>query len=414
MAKEPLGLSNGKNKSLACFLLHIVHMDGKSSIRLIDEKEKILSLWADRCRKEVPAAETEPSFALRDSLPHFLEHLSEALSTKRRFDLKVVLASDDEAKRIGEQHGADRADNKNYELTEVIFEYHILREVIFQILEIDGPLAPILRDIILNAIEQGVNDAAVRFSEIHTDIQQGFVNTLTHDLKTPITAAKMSAELVLRRSDIPGLAIIVIKKIVVSMNRLDSMIRDLLDNGRIRAGEQLSLQFIPCDLNLVVRQVVEEMSIIHGDRFIFDSKETIEGCFGCDGIRRAVENLVGNAVKYSTQQTPVTVSLKREKMAVELTVHNEGPPISENEIPKLFQQFHRSESAETGTKVGWGLGLTLVKGVVDAHKGKVRVESKEGKGTSFIIDIPFSENNLDQRPETRDQRPLPRISDAQK
>ena len=385
-------------------------MVGKSSIRLIDEKEKILSLWAVHCRKEVPAAETEPSFLLRDSLPLFLEHLSQALSTNRRFDLQAILASDDEAKSIGEQHGADRADNKNYELTEVIFEYHILREVIFQVLEIDGPLAPILRDIVLNAIEEGVNDAAVRFTENHRDIQQGFVNTLTHDLKTPITAAKMNAELILRRSDLPDPTINSVKKIIVSMNRIDSMIRDLLDNGKLRAGEQLSLQFIPCDLNLVVREVVDEMSIIHGDRFIYKPKGAVKGCFGCDGIRRAVENLVGNAVKYSTPKTPITVSLKPEKMSVELTVHNEGPPISENEIPKLFQQFHRSESAEAGTKVCWGLGLTLVKGVVDSHKGKVRVESKEGKGTSFIIDIPFSENTPDQRPETRDQRPETRDS----
>src|ERR1035437_6875472 len=154
-------------------------MDGKSSNRLIDKKEKILSLWAERCIKEVPSAGTEPAFALRDSLPSFLEHLSEALATNRRLDLKAVFARDEEAKRIGKQHGKDRADNKNYELAEVIFEYHILREVIFQVLETDGQLAAALRDIVLDAIEQAVNDAAVKFTEIHTDIQQGFVNTLT-------------------------------------------------------------------------------------------------------------------------------------------------------------------------------------------------------------------------------------------
>jgi signal transduction histidine kinase len=102
-----------------------------------------------------------------------------------------------------------------------------------------------------------------------------------------------------------------------------------------------------------------------------------------------MENLLENAVKYGTPKTPITVSLKRGKTAIKLIVHNQGSPIAENEIPFLFEQYRRSKRASEGTKTGWGLGLTLVKGVVDAHKGKVRIESVEGKGTSFILEIPF-------------------------
>jgi len=106
-------------------------------------------------------------------------------------------------------------------------------------------------------------------------------------------------------------------------------------------------------------------------------------------LRRAIENLVGNAVKYGTPDTPITISLRRGKSAVELVVHNEGSPISESDAPLLFQQYRRSKRAQEGTKTGWGLGLTLVKGVVDAHQGKIRVESALGKGTSFILEIPI-------------------------
>jgi hypothetical protein len=100
-------------------------------------------------------------------------------------DFKSVLAHDDTATRIGKMHGADRASNRSYNLGEVIFEYHILREVLFQTLEEDGPVAPYQRDIILDSIEQAVNDAAVEFSQVHTDIQKKFINTLTRHLKTP-------------------------------------------------------------------------------------------------------------------------------------------------------------------------------------------------------------------------------------
>lgn len=364
-------------------------MTGISSSRLKDKKEKILSLWEERCLKEVASAGTVTSLALRDSLPSYLDHLSECLATNSRMDFRSIHARDAEATRVGKKHGTDRAESKSYELTEVIFEYHILREVLFQVLENEGPLDPIQRDITLDSLEQAVNDAAVEFSEIHTDVQQKFVDTLTHDLKNPITSAKMNADLILRRTDLPVPVITSAKRINGSLNRLTSMIHDLLDASKVRAGEELSLNFEKCDLDGMIREVVEDMEITYGDRFIFDSNEAIEGHWGCDGLRRAIENLIVNAVKYSTPQTPITISLHRQKTGVEVSVHNRGPVISEVEIPLLFQRFRRSKSAHEGNKTGWGLGLTLVKGVVDAHKGKVRVESNEKTGTSFILEIPF-------------------------
>jgi signal transduction histidine kinase len=105
-------------------------------------------------------------------------------------------------------------------------------------------------------------------------------------------------------------------------------------------------------------------------------------------VKRAVENLIDNAVKYGSSGTPIKVSLKGGMESVEITVHNEGPVLTEDEIPRLFQNFQRTERAEEGMQSGWGLWLTVVKGVVEAHKGKIRVESREGKGTGFVLEIP--------------------------
>jgi signal transduction histidine kinase len=366
-------------------------MAGTDSNRLKDKKEEILCLWEERCIKEVPSAGSGATLALRDSVPVYLDHLSEALATNLRLNFSAILERDQDATRIGKMHGAERASNRSYLLTEVIFEYSILRQVIFQVLEKDGPLEIIQRDIILDSLEQAVNDAAVEFSEVHADIQQKFINTLTHDLKNPITSAKMNAEIILKRSDTNATSLMSLKRIIVSLKRLDSMIHDLLDASRVRAGQRLSLQFVQCDLNTMAQEVVEEMTLVHGDRFILQSTGAIEGNWGCDGLRRAVENLIINAVKYGLPLTPITVSLKRELTGIEIKVHNEGRHISDNEIPLLFQQYRRAKSAVESKQTGWGLGLTLVKGVVEAHRGKVRVESSEGMGTSFILEIPFSE-----------------------
>ena len=365
-------------------------MTGINSKRLKDKKEKVLSLWEERSLKEVDAARTQGSLALRDSLPLYLDHLSDCLSTNCKMDFKSIFKRDAEGTRIGKMHGADRAENRNYELSEVIFEYHILREVIFQVLENEEPLEPMQRDIILDSLEQAVNDAAVEFSEVHADVQQKFVNTLTHDLKNPITAAKMNAEMISLRTDVPPACIVSSKRIIRSLNRLNSMIHDLLDAGRIRAGEALILQFVNCDISIMMREVVDEMSVTYGDRFVFEPKEPAVGNWGRDGLRRALENLMVNAVKYSTPETPITISLFCQKTGIEIGVHNEGVPIPKEEIPILFELYRRSKSAVEGAKMGWGLGLTLVKGVVSAHGGKIRVESAPGKGTSFILEIPFT------------------------
>ena len=93
-------------------------------------------------------------------------------------DIKSVLIHDKESIRIGKLRGADRAGHAGYRLTEVIFEYNILREVIFHIMEKEGPFTDLERDIVLDSIEQAVNDAAVTFSEVHEAIQQTFLNTL--------------------------------------------------------------------------------------------------------------------------------------------------------------------------------------------------------------------------------------------
>ena len=104
------------------------------------KQEQILCLWETRCLEEVTSARSSDSLALRNSLPLYLEHLSEALATNRRTDLRSVSLHDEESTRIGKLHGADRATNRSYTLNEVIVEYHILREVLFRVLEADGVL----------------------------------------------------------------------------------------------------------------------------------------------------------------------------------------------------------------------------------------------------------------------------------
>jgi len=128
------------------------------------------------------------------------------------------------------------------------------------------------------------------------------------------------------------------------------------------------------------------LNFAYGERFIVVSDTAIRSNCSRKEIRRVIENLAINAVKYGAANTPITLTLEQIETQISLTIHNEGNPISSEAQSILFQQFRRSICAEDQT--GWGLGLFLAKSIIEAHQGTIEVESAEGKGTSFIVKLP--------------------------
>lgn len=224
--------------------------------------------------------------------------------------------------------------------------------------------------------------------ERERDLREQFVITLSHDLRTPLTAAKIGAQIISRKSSDVDAVNRSANRIVDNMNRADTMIRDLLDTNRLKAGEKISLDIGHCHLNKIVQDALEELSTVHGDRFQFEASENFEGQWSCSGLRRIVENLCNNAIKYGSPHSPVSVRLAGDENWICMKVHNEGNPISPADQAKLFDPFNRSKSAQESTHRGWGLGLTLVKGLTEAHGGRVEVVSSPEKGTTFTVNLP--------------------------
>lgn len=360
-------------------------MPNQTANRLIKNTEKILKLWSTRAQREITEALPLERLALRDSLPEYLNHMAEALSkTTKRTPAKNA-HDKSESTRIGHQHGHDRAVLSQYSIDEVIFEFHLLREVIFQVLEEKKPLSVRDRNVIISSIEQAVNDSATHFAKELREMQKKTIVTLTHDLRTPVSIAKISAELILKYhvKDATGnLA----SKIVANMIRIDSMVDELLDATRIRAGKNLGLEFHEMDLAKLSREIIHELKVVFGDRIALKAKGSIFGYWSEQGLRRLIENLISNAVKYGAEDSPITVSVSQVIQGTKIEVHNKGNPIRKDDIPILFDDYERG--ADTKGQTGWGIGLTLVKAVTEAHKGRINVESSIKQGTSFVIILP--------------------------
>ncbi|MEG5170599.1 HAMP domain-containing sensor histidine kinase [Microcoleus sp. B3-D7] len=360
-------------------------MSNQASDRLKQNAEKIMRMWEKRAREEVSASTHQDSLVLQDSLPLYLNQLVDELSNRIVRTSARITADEVESTRIGKLHGHERAGYADYSMSHLIFEYHLLRQVIFQVLEEEAPLEVQDRDIIIGSIEQAVNDAATQFSETLRDIQELFMVTLTHDLRNPINVVKMGTQLTLRRLERGDTNTDVAARMLNAINRLDSMIQNLLDASRLRAGQSLKIEFEECDFVMLVQEVVEDLSFAYGERFVVVSNSEMRTFCSRKEIRRVIENLAINAVKYGAPSTPITLTLQQTETQISLTIHNEGDPIALDAQSILFQQFRRTICAEEQT--GWGLGLFLAKSIIEAHKGTLTVESVEGKGTSFIITL---------------------------
>lgn len=352
----------------------------------------------------VPAASNHSELALLDRLPDFIENLINSLL--HGHDDKNESSSNE----LGCEHGKQRAQLSGYSLKQVITEYHLLKKVIFEFIRAQGLLTTECQNVIQDVFDVGIMEAAIQFTDfrgaeaeqdlilskknerelqIQRDLRDQFVFTLSHDLRTPLTSAKMQAQLLMRKHNDEN-TLQTLHKIIDRLDSTDEMIENLLDASRIKAGEHLPLDIHECHLEEIVKRTIEDMSISNGDRFVFNATGNFNGHWSCSGLRRILENLCNNAVKYGAAQTPITISLKElPENQISISVHNEGNPIPIDEQKTIFDPFRRSKTADVGNQKGWGLGLTLVRGIAEAHGGHTEVESSQEDGTTFSVILPF-------------------------
>jgi PAS domain S-box-containing protein len=224
-------------------------------------------------------------------------------------------------------------------------------------------------------------------------MREMFVFALTHDLRNPLTAILSCAELIMRQSP-SGMAHEMAERIIKDGRRADFMITQLLDANRLRSGKRIALPLEETNLWECVTSVLKELELIHGNRFVLKSNTPIRGYWNQDSLRRILENLLTNALKYGEASALITIILARStEDRVRLSVHNRGKPISPRDQESLFAQFRRTDDAIASGKSGWGVGLSVVQELAEAHGGKVSVMSGEGVGTTFTVELP-----LDARP----------------
>lgn len=211
----------------------------------------------------------------------------------------------------------------------------------------------------------------------------------SHDLKTPLSAILMAAQL-LRGSPSEERQRALANLITESAERSDRLIRDFLDFTLARVGQGIRIHEAMADIHQVVGRALEELRVAF-PQAVLEHQATGQGraIFDSDRIRQLVANLVANSVAYGDLAKPVRITTQGAVQSVRVSVHNAGPAIPAHARATLFEAMARG--SDRGDPRSVGLGLFIVREIARAHGGDVEVASDEASGTTFTFSMPIKE-----------------------
>jgi two-component system phosphate regulon sensor histidine kinase PhoR len=226
-------------------------------------------------------------------------------------------------------------------------------------------------------------------------IRTEFIDNLSHELRTPLTTVSLLAETLVREADAAGQSIPPrmrdrIGKIEVETDHLVQMVEELLDLSRIESGGPM-VMLDEVDLRRLAVAAVERLRLFaerQGVELRSDVPETIPPIRGAeDRLGQVLVNLLHNAVKFSPDGGIVTVRVEPSAEEVVVAVEDHGIGIARADQARIFERFYKADKARRRGG-GTGLGLAIARHVVEAHGGRIRVDSEEGRGSTFSFSIP--------------------------
>jgi heavy metal sensor kinase len=212
-----------------------------------------------------------------------------------------------------------------------------------------------------------------------------------HELRTPLAILQGETEVALRSPNLPEEIRLVLASNLEELDRLKRIVNDMLTIAEAEAGRQVLMKD-PLDMKPLLEDLVDQMRLLALDRSVQIDLECIQEMWvDADKlwIRRAIINLLDNAIKYSKDGGKVEISATSRDSWMYLEIKDYGIGISPEDLPHIFDRLYRADPARSRDSGGAGLGLSLVKWIIEAHKGSISVESKTDHGSCFKISLPI-------------------------
>ena len=358
------------------------------SLLIKTESKTLLAAWRDEVKK-LPSAKNLDTPTLNDHIPDLIEELSNELSV---YDTEQTLV--DELKKSPVTHGLDRL-RIGFDVEELVAEYNALRYVILDLAQkniskLDGPEAHTINRVIDKSIALAVKTYSDRKALDIKNQRAEHLSFVAHDLRTPLAAIGMATALLKRsfpKEAQNETSARYLEELQRNIIRLDTLIvkvvQEEVDQTAQRNLIQKEVKLRPLVESLL--QDIKSLAEVSNTALVNSVPEEITAFADANLLTLIFQNLISNAINF-TEQGTVTVGAKdlKESTVIECWVSDTGVGISADRLESIFDKFETS-----GKKGGIGLGLAIVKKFVEAHGGKVTVESKLGSGSTFRFTFPY-------------------------
>jgi heavy metal sensor kinase len=249
----------------------------------------------------------------------------------------------------------------------------------------------------ISRLTKTLNAMIGRLERSFAQIRQ-FTGDASHELRTPLAILMGELEMALHSKRTAHEYQEIIASAIEEVSRLSQVVKNLLELSRADAG-QVPLDLKDLNLSALLEDMVEDAMILAEEKNIL-VRSTIEPRVMLHGdkvrLHQALLNIVDNAVKYTQSGGNITISLRVQDHEALVSVSDSGFGIPEEDIPYIFDRFYRVDKSRSAEISGHGLGLSIVRWVVEAHRGRIKVTSNIGKGTIFFLWLPLE--NPDMKP----------------
>lgn len=222
------------------------------------------------------------------------------------------------------------------------------------------------------------------------EVRRDFIANISHELKTPIGAVSLLAEALVSASDEPEQVKRFAKRLTKESERLARITQEIIELSRLQATDALTRADL-VDIDHVVAVAIDQNRVVadsHRINLVSGGDAGAE-VFGDETLLvTALHNLIANAIQYSPEGSRIGIGVSQVDGIVEIAVTDQGVGIPEDELDRVFERFFRSDPARSRNTGGSGLGLSIVKHVVQNHGGDIRVWSQPGNGSTFTIRLP--------------------------
>jgi signal transduction histidine kinase len=359
--------------------------------------EGILGEW-DEFARTIPAAASMNPQALRDHARGILMRVAREMEQSQSDTRQAAKGrGEHDTPRSGvdsaaQTHAVGRLAD-GFSMPDMVSEYRALRASVvrrWSAQQHPGPNALEELTRFHESIDQALTESIKRFSEQLDRARELFMGALGHDLRTPLHVIIQCAQYVTRPETPTRTHAQMAAYISESAERIRNMVEDLLDVARTKLGGSMPINVSTMDLVSMCHAAINEQRLAHPSvTFLVDLPPTLSGSWDGPRLHQLVTNILRNAIQHGDASKPVSIAAQGDGDRILIKIHNEGKPIPEHMLPKLFEPLVRGENTPAEQRgASMGLGLYIANTIANAHGGTISIESAVNLGTTFTVCLP--------------------------